>query len=113
MSEVFQPWTDGYWVAFTETDPSFSNIPRFGVAGLFSELLVWVHEFTEMAIHEWMSTDYYYISHRASHILTSLAVHSGVRTRQGLKMIGPDEYWKRATLGKQKKLTFWWKLEET
>ena len=108
MSEVFQPWTDGYWVAFIETDPTFSNIPKYGVAGLFEDIRVWIHEFTEMGIHEWMQREYYYISHRASHILTSLAVHSGMRVRGKLVMIDPEEYWKRTMLGKQKKLSGWW-----
>ena len=112
MSEVIQPWTDGYWVAFTEHDPTFSNFMRYGVAGLFEDINVWIHEFTESTLGEWMNREYYYISQRAIHILTSLAVYSGVRTHQGMKMIGPDEYWERTTLGKQKKLTFWWKLDD-
>lgn len=108
IDDVIQPWTDGHWVAFTESNPTFSNIPKYGVSGLFEDLRVWIHEFTEMSIHDWMQREYYYISHRASHILTSLAVYSGIRLHGKLVMIGPDEYWKRTTLGKQKKLTAWW-----
>ena len=108
MSEVIQPWTDGYWVAFVEQNPTFSNIPKYGVSGLFEDIRVWIHEFTEMGVHEWMQREYYYVSHRASHILTSLSVFSGWRIRGKLVMISPEEYWKRTTLGKQKKLSGWW-----
>jgi len=106
--EVIQPWCNNYYVAFTENDPTFSNIPKYGVAGLFEDIRVWIHEFTEMGIHEWMQREYYYISHRASHILTSLSVFSGWRIRGKLVMIDPEDYWKRTTLGKQKKLSGWW-----
>jgi len=112
MSEVIQPWTDGYWVAFIENKSTYSNIPKFGVAGLFTDIRVWVHEFTEMCIHEWMLKECSFISHRASHILTSLAVFSGMKKRGKLTMIDPDEYYKRATWGKQKKLTAWWMPED-
>ena len=112
MSEVIQPWSDGYWVAFTEINPTFSSFPKFGVAGLFEDIRVWIHEFTEMCVHEWMLRELPFISHRASHIFTSLAVYSGMRVREKMVMIDPEEYWKRTTLGKQKKLSGWWMPED-